>query len=277
MEAEKNFFHKLGDWWKNSGVELIEALLTILMTVVGVLLGIYPSIWWLWIVFVLLSIFSIVFNFKALRKSKKIISLEKKLKDKSDKIQTLEGTIEKIEGVNYKLFQYLLISLYNKLNLDSTHRISIYKKKKDRFIILSRYSINPEFEKINRSFYPITEGFISHALRSGEYFVDDLPEYKENGRHHYYTTIQKLCSIDIETLRAMTMKSRSYYCKALTDAAGIERKAVIVFESINPQDLDKDQITEVMKLEEQKLVAFIENVRLRLPDVDTVLAQNYGF
>ena len=46
---------------------------------------------------------------------------------------------------------------------------------------------------------------------------------------------------------------------------------------MSPNKLDKEELLKVLQIEEHKLVAFIDNVRLRLPDIDTIIAQENGF
>lgn len=274
--TEKNCFHKFADFWEDYKFEFLVFLCTAIVSIFSIIIG-FKNHWIFWSILIIAIALSFLFQYKSYVKAKTDTQKNETIKNQAEKIQLLESTIEKIEGVNYKLFQYVLISLFTKLGLDSSDRISIYKKIKDRFVIMSRYSINPEFESINRKHYPISEGFIGVALQKGDFFINNLPEFVHSKKESYYNIVQKNCNIDKETLRNMKMKSRSFYCKALTDAAGIERRAVIVFESMSPNKLDKEELLKVLQIEEHKLVAFIDNVRLRLPDIDTIIAQENGF
>lgn len=278
---DRNLFHKIGDFFTDYGLEFGRFCTTTLIAVVSILLGIDFNKDWvipaLWVILIIVIAISFVIEYKVFKKSRKISQLEKDIEKQSSKVQLLEATIEKIECVNYDLFQYVLISLYNKLGFDGQDRISIYKKEKDRFVIMSRYSINPKLGAINRKHYPIYEGFIGQALQQGEYFVDNLPNTTTGNREKYYNAIMAKCDIDKEILRSITMKSRSFYCKALTDSTGRERNAIIVFESLAPRKLVQDDIMEAISTEERKLVAFVENVNLRIPETDTKFAQENGF
>ena len=276
----KNIIHKFGDIVENYGPELCLALCSATIAVLSIIGFDFEKQWIAiiyWILFSSCIIGGIYCEYLVCIKSKRLTSLEERLDEQSNNVQVLETTIEKIESVNYRLFQYVLISLYNKLKLGGNERISVYKKKEDKFVIMSRYSINPALEKINRKHYPITDGFIGQALRDEECYVDGLPEFKTNGKEAYYKAIQDRCTIDKETLRGISMTSRSYYCKALTDPAKIERRAIIVFESLSPNKLNKQEILDALILEEHKIVAFVENVKLRIPATNTNIAQEKGF
>ena len=278
---DRNLFHKIGDFFTDHGLEFGRFFTTIIIAVVSILLGIdFNKSWLSWILWIILTvtiIISFVIEFNVYKKTKGISILEKECQEKSTRVQLLESTIEKIESVNYDLFQYVLISLYTKLNLDGHDRISVYRFKKDKFTIMSRYSINPEYSSINRIHYPISDGFIGLALQNGEYYIDNLPEFQIGQREKYYSAILNECKIDKEVLRKLKMRSRSFYCLALTDPTGKDRNAVIVFESTLPNKLQREKILEALDSEKHKIVAFVEKVRLRLPDIDTNFAKEKGF
>lgn len=142
---------------------------------------------------------------------------------------------------------------------------------------MSRYSINPLYSSINRLHFPISDGFIGLALQNGEFFINNIPEYKTGNKERYYSAILKNCQMDKEALRNLKMRSRSFYCLAITDPAGTERNAIIVFESISPDKLQRESILKALDCEKHKIVAFVEKVRLRLPYIDTDFAQEKGF
>ncbi len=84
------------------------------------------------------------------------------------------------------------------------------------------------------------------------------------------------CSISDEVIDAMRMKSRFYYCKALTDPIGQERTSVIVIESITPQRFTRDEIAQKISPEEDKIQAFVEKCRFA-PIKDIKMAKKEGF
>lgn len=285
MSAKDNWLHRVADFLSDYGSETLSVVASMLLAVDGVLFSLDTNLTFCWMpircfAWILLGIsvvMSIYTHYRTVIKSKSIVSLENSLSVQAEKIQLLESTIEKYGEENYTLFKYVLISLSKSLGFNGTDRVSIYKKQKDKFQIMGRYSINPEFDKINRRYYPDDEGFIAKALRNGEFFVDDLPEFREGNKEEYYKSVMKLCSIDKDVLKNINMKSRTVYCKALTDAAGTERKAIVVFESTQVGKFTIEKINDALATEEVKLVAFVEKLKFKLPDSDTALATKEGF
>ena len=74
----------------------------------------------------------------------------------------------------------------------------------------------------------------------------------------------------------MRMKSRFYFCKALTNPTGMERTSVIVIESTNAQRFNRDEIAQKIKPEEDKIQAFVEKCRFS-PVKDIKIAKEEGF
>lgn len=285
MSAKDNWLHRVADFFSDYGSETLSVLSSIFLAIDGVLFSLDTNLKFCWMpirtfawIFMCISGALCVFaHIRTVKKSKSMLVYEKLLDEKSAKIQLLESTIEKYGEENYSLFKYVLISLSKSLNFNGTDRVSIYKKQKGTFQIMGRYSINPEFDKINRRYYPDNEGFIAQALRNGEFFVDGLPEFRDGNKEEYYKKVMKLCSIEKDVLRSINMKSRNVYCKALTYAAGAERKAIIVFESTQVGKFTPVKINAALTTEEVKLVAFVEKLKFKLPDSDTALASKEGF
>lgn len=285
MSVKDNWLHRVADFFSDYGSETLSVLCSIFLTVDSVLFSLDTSlkVFWMpirffaWIFLGISVILSVSAHCKTMMKSKSIASYENALEKQASKIQLLESTIEKYGEENYSLFKYVLVSLSKSLNFNGTDRVSIYKRQKGKFQIMGRYSINPEFDKINRRYYPDNEGFIAQALRNGEFFVDNLPEFRDGNKEEYYRNVMKLCSIEKDVLRSINMKSRNVYCKALTDAAGTERKAIVVFESTQVGKFTPDKINAALVTEEVKLVAFVEKLKFKLPDSDTELASKEGF
>lgn len=223
---------------------------------------------------ILLSICCSIFLIK---KNKSITSFEKEINDKSAKIQEYESTIEKYGNESYDLFRYSISLLFKDFKLDDRSRISVYKKSNNRFVIMGRFSTNPELDRINRKDYPLEEGFIGKAYREGVFFIDNLPVFKEGVKQKYYDAVTKLCDINKDVLKTISMKSRTYYCKALTDFRAVDRKAVIVIESLDEKKFSKDNIQKALGEEEERLKYFIENFKFGIPESCIEKAKKEGF
>lgn len=282
MGSKDDKIHKAADFLSDYVWECLNIIHPILLTFWGALSDKMNIL--AWILIGVGIIMAILCSIKLCKKSKSIINLESvieekdcEIKNKSQKIQEQELTIEKVGEENYSLFMYMLSLIFKKLDLNDKCRISIYKVVSDKFVIMGRYSSNPEFNKIYRKEYPISEGFISIAYRNGEFFIDDLLEFKDGSREKYYRNVMELCDIPKETLKNVSMKSRTYYCKALMDPYSHIRKAIIVVEGLDEKLFTKDAIDSKLKDEEERLKYFVENLKYVLPEINIQKAKEEGF
>jgi hypothetical protein len=163
-------------------------------------------------------------------------------------------------------FKYILEGqlavLATALNLGDTERISVfrYDEKCRRFHMLGRYSKSPQYREAGRDSYPAEEGCIGEAWRSGEGFVDHLPD---PGTHFndYCHSLAADWRMSQLTVQSLTMKSRSYAAYAIDNAMGDQRIAVIVFESTRVDSLDKDMLREAVKVQAKGLIYFLDRMR----------------
>ena len=279
MSNNKSWLQKGADFITYNLWEINSVFVAALYAVSGTFFC-FPDAKWLWIdnkyvgiiLLVVAIILSVVGCIKLCSKKKQYDSYESTINEQAKKIQLLEATMEKYGEENYLLFQSLIASISSELSFNGTDRISIYKKEKEQLVIMSRYSINPDYNKVNRRSFPISEGYIGRAMSDGTFFIDNLPP--SNGEN-YYSAIAQGCNISKGTVRSLSMKSRTYYCKALTDLSGTSREAVIVFESTKKNRFTDAQIDTVLVPREKILVTFIERLRFKVPDTD--FANTNGF
>ena len=212
------------------------------------------------------------------KRNKRNVELEEKIKEKdeenailSEKIQLLENKTQEIHNSYYEIFDIYLSSLFLKLKLNDNDRISLYKyeEEDENFLIIGRYASNPSYNKRNRNLYT-KEGLIAKAWDNGEVFIiDGIPDYKETmkpkEKKKYFKHIKTICTISDETLRQITMKSRSFYMRAFNNISGIHRSSIIVIESINERAFEKDKLNIIIEEEEKRLIAFIEKMNWKLP------------
>lgn len=282
MGRKDDKIHKIADFLSDHGWECLNIVPPIIYAICGIL-GNNWSILGI-ILFSSGIILNIVCILKLLKKSKSIISLENtiekkdiEISEKSQKIQEQELTIEKIGEENYSLFMYMLSLIFKKLELNDKCRISIYKVVSDKFVIMGRYSSNPDLIKIYRKDYPISEGFIGNAYRSGYFFTDSLNEHRDGCKEKYYQQVMNLCNISKETLKNISMKSRTYYCKALMDPYSHIRKAILVIEGLDEKQFTKQSIDSKLHEEEERLKYFVEKLKYVLPEINTENARKEGF
>lgn len=123
--------------------------------------------------------------------------------------------------------------LYQYWEFKYQDRITIYRYEKDNFVQVGRHSINVELRRNGRSKYPKDEGFISKAWENGTFYIENLPDYNKEPDKYLDETV-KVQKINKGTIRKISMKSRSYYCKNLTNQKN-DPIAVIVIESKLPE------------------------------------------
>lgn len=229
-----------------------------------------------WILFVIAIILNAFFGIKLFKKNKSKSDLIKNNRILSEKIQDLENTIDKLHRDNLEIFNEHLASLFYKLDLTENERISFYKYQNDKFHIVGRYSSNPNLCEKNRKYYSSNEGFISLAFQKGHFLLnEDVPEFINGSKQSYYNFVRAHCEIPIDTLKAIKMKSRSFYLYAFKDRKGLVRNSIIVFESLNSGLFDPEVIDKNLKEEKSKFLSIIERIESDLPDLRT--ANEIGF
>lgn len=131
--------------------------------------------------------------------------------------------------------------LADELKFTANERISVYKHDGKAFVMLGRYSANAEYQKKGRKIYPENEGCIGQAYATGSFFKefpDPDQEWENYLKEHISLGLKK------KVIQKLTMKSRSYFVKALDDGRFGARLAVVVFEStqegiLQPNELER--------------------------------------
>jgi hypothetical protein len=162
------------------------------------------------------------------------------------------------------------------LHLDDTERITVYKHTGSAFVILGRYSKNPEFAKRGRrGIYPDDEGCIGEAWRNGASFVDDLPD-PSTEQDAYTRRLEGDWKIPPATSRGFRMKSRCLAGLALEDPKGTRRTAVIVFESTLIGRFDMSVLRGTLASEEgSHIVRFLEQRKAQEPSPDYAAEEGF--
>lgn len=168
-------------------------------------------------------------------------SLHNELDAKSLECESLSLQTEMFSGIIESNIQKFIFQLSKKLKLTNKERISLYRRDtvESDFIILTRYSLNPHFDEINRGSYPSDEGFISKCWGNDPvFYIDNMKsvpsnpeEFKDYYREYYSNQGVKMSEELIKTSR---MKSRSFYVRNILSDTGEKTVGVIVIESAEP-------------------------------------------
>ena len=281
------------------GLPYWNGLNTLIFASVGILFSLNREILWNkihsntlgWILFCLIILSSIWHIVKQVSNSKTIEKIEKEktteinsLKlQKSEldiKIQNLESQISKINNNSIDIVETHLAYLFEKMDLNNSERISLYKFIDDKFYVLGRFSSNPELKKRGRNSYK-KEGLIFKAWQLGKYFKNSgipVPNISTRSkfRRGYYKVLNEIVSIDEETVWKMKMKSRSFYLKALKDSSNVENTSIIVIESLNDNGFQSSEIDQILSMEEEKkLVTFVEKIDWDFPNINKAIEKGF--
>lgn len=113
-------------------------------------------------------------------------------------------------------------------------RISLYKYESsdNHFILLGRYSGNPEYDKKGRAVYKANQGCIAKAWQDGTYYVNDYPDYNQDP--NAYIERSKEDNLTQAIVKKMLMKSRMFFGYRLHDESGRNAIAIVLIESTCP-------------------------------------------
>ncbi|MEE0938168.1 MAG: hypothetical protein UIG52_09100 [Bacteroidales bacterium] len=212
------------------------------------------------------------------KKQKTIKNLEEELDKTKKELDKTKKELDEVKKAYNDVFEFELIKIYQKLDFDNCERISIYKVEGNNCKVVSRHSYRPEFRKYDKDkIYPLSNGFIGKAWESenGDFFIKNLPNYEKNAGKYINQCI-KLCNIDENTIKQLSMKSRSYYCKVLRNSDETDNIAIIVFESLSTKNINKEHIDSILKEENKSLATFIQKIVFEVIKSNTDLSKE-GF
>ena len=128
------------------------------------------------------------------------------------------------------IFKYHLISIGNSLRFSHDERISLYIIHKNRFVCCARHSNNPMICKPGRASYPLDEGIISEAWRTGKAFSSRFPNIKK-GKDEYARWNKLNYSIPEEVVNGFSMFPRLMFGYRISNSNLSEHNAVVIIES----------------------------------------------
>jgi hypothetical protein len=133
------------------------------------------------------------------------------------------------------------------LGFRGSDRVSLYRFDGDNFVMIGRYSEQPELKVPGRAIYPAGQGVIGMAWRSaqGRSFVDNLPDPAANLGAYKEENLRRF-NFPPEVVDGMAMKSRTIGAYVLKDLSGLGRAAVLVFESLEATRFTDADLGEVV-------------------------------
>ncbi len=234
-------------WLENHYPSLLSGVGTIVIASVGVIYMLKKNNWVLALIIGCFGAAAVVGEVVSITRQPKIKTLQKEKEDLLNKVDTLESTLEqkeeRREGDYYTLIENLLIAVARIIRLSNDDRVSIYTHDEGLFWMLGRYSISPVLKARGRPHYPADQGAIGQAWRDGHAYVGSLPDPQLN-EDEYYEELKSTYNIPKGVAREFSMKSRCIVAFAVYDSKESQRKAVIVFESVNEEQFIFEEFQE---------------------------------
>lgn len=156
-------------------------------------------------------------------------------------------------------------------NFDDTCRISIYRCDDEAGILrmIFRYSNNSTFNSPGRVSIPASEGVAGAVMANGDYmYMHDLPD--PGGRsslemmRYYNESSLQLRRVGVtlrqETLSVVRMLPRCIFGYAIRDPETNIKYAVVILESLNPNQFDKDRIVEGLVGNHARILSCIKEI-----------------
>lgn len=165
-----------------------------------------------------------------------------------------------------------LMLLSEILGFGSEERISLYTHQSQKFVMISRYSKNPEYDKKGRGIQDENQGVIGRAWREGSAFVCDLPASNGSDDFEYLRITEMNWSIDRSVARKFSMKSRTLGAYSIENTQGI-RAFVLVFESMDPLGFLPEDLDDLMRnsREMERISLLLDHLRNVTPELDIPL------
>ena len=249
---------KIARFWDDYNDKALTMTGALAFALAGILPGIKGSGWaWLWSetygrIFIFATFFTICGAIANLRYDKKV----KNCYQLYEKVQTLEDQLAEAKGGYFYLLEHQIQILFTQIDLGNNDRISVYSHEEQAFIMLGRYSPNPEYKKPGRGIYPDDQGCIGEAWRQGKSIISNIPNPGTKG---YYREMLRW-NITENIANSLQMKSQCYVGYAIHNNHR-NRIAVIVFESIDPSGLDDKKInSKLIGGGEEMIALFLEKM-----------------
>lgn len=138
-----------------------------------------------------------------------------------------EGDLRHAQAALQAALDSLLMHLLKDRSLDNPScRVSAYSVEHDRFVLLSRRSVNPSLERRGRQTYPLEKGVIGQAWER----QSARSEFEVESREEWEMELVSSEGFNADEARALTMFSRSILAVRV-DSATDDKLGMLVFES----------------------------------------------
>jgi hypothetical protein len=200
--------------------------------------------------------------------------IKKKHKEVVDDYELLKQDRDSKSINCYRVFSNYLYGYYERFELTSNERVSLYKLDMDRFSCIGRHSDNEIFKAKPSRLYPNNEGCIAKAWQIGKVQDASAPNPKDGLESWVSYNIDKF-NFSEEILMNIKMKSRSFYGFRLRNTQN-ETIAVLMFESLDPDGLKFGKFDRFFNEHEKKNIThLVKSLEKHIPSLE--MARQEGF
>ncbi len=236
----KTTARRIAGFLDEHAVHIYSTLAAVMFASNGVIFGVHYS----WGILDLTG--AVLFFFLSLRESAEANSRLRKLERENAELSGRAGSQSaSLEGY----VTYLIALMFNnRLGYKSTERISVMEYSNGGFVLVARFSANPDYCNIARKKYPPDFGVAGAALASeeGEAHELKLPD-PEKDLDAYLAQQAEKWNVPKSEGRKLKMFSREYAAFTVTNRANSQVSGVIVFESTRSGVLKLDELRKAAK------------------------------
>ncbi|MGB6063269.1 MAG: hypothetical protein WBG50_00565 [Desulfomonilaceae bacterium] len=170
------------------------------------------------------------------------------------RITLLEEELDRRADDYFERVRRQLADCFTHLGFSTEERISLYAHEGRTFILCGRYSSNPNYDKRSSRMYPDDQGCLGEAWRSGQSFVEDLPD-PQLETEAYIEAHTNDWKMPRDIVEKLSMKTRWLAGFRIEDVNQARPVAVIIFESTKPKLRKKSSLVDLMgsdKIEDLK-------------------------
>ena len=200
--------------------------------------------------------------------------IKKKHKEVVDDYELLKQDRDSKSINCYRLFSNYLYGYYERFELTSNERVSLYKLDMDRFSCIGRHSDIEIFKAKPSRLYPNNEGCIAKAWQVGKVQDANAPNPEDSLETWVSYNTDKF-NFSEDVLMNIKMKSRSFYGFRLRNTQN-ETIAVLMFESLDPDGLKFGKFDRFFNEHEKKNIThLVKSLEKHIPSLE--MARQEGF
>lgn len=195
-----------------------------------------------------------------------------------EKCETFKSALKSVGDDYFGIWKNILSIWAGELDFTASERISVYKHSGSAFLMLGRYSLNPNFAKRGRATYPANQGCIGEAWRSadGSCISNRLPDPTKN-LQDYQRAQEQAWNIPRDVTRDLSMKPRVIAAFCVLDATGTQRQAIVVFESTKVRTLNEATLRQYLEQRgASQVVLMMDALKFQEPSLELAKKEGFG-